>query len=731
MKRTIAFALSFVVSMGFSFLSPASAGDWTTKVDGSVLQAATSGTTEFLAYMDERPDLSGAAALGTKAEKGRHVYEVLTTTAARSQAGLLSHLAMLGASHRPYWIANAVHASGDLSVLQAVASRPDVAFVYPVGRGRVDPPIAETPGGTTATELATAAEPSLGHVRATDAWSLGYRGQGVVVAGADTGVRYTHSAIKRQYRGYDAATNTWDHSYNWHDAIPVSNLLCPAHGTTPCDDHDHGTHTVGTIVGDDGAANQIGMAPEAKWVACRNMVEGFGVVPTYMECMQWLLAPTDSNGRNPDPAKAPDVVNNSWGCVEGCASPLLKDMVDASRAAGIVYVVSAGNEGRAGACATIAFPLAVYDSSFTVGATNATNDGISSFSSRGPVMTNAVEGVAMQKPDIVAPGVNIRSATRGSDTSYGVFSGTSMAGPHVAGLVALIISANPDLRGQVSAIEDVITRTAKKLIATDACGAISPQQVPNYTFGWGRIDALAAVQRAVELRAIGTEATGGGWLASVEGDKVNFAFEAENEASGPAGELKLNDHRARVKIQMTSLTKVAPLREACGDVSASASSVEISGSGTINGASATFRACVQDNGRKVGKTPPPDRFHLECVSGCTYRTSGRVADAVIDAGNIDVEVPSSAQTTDGAGSPSTMTLSVSGQTLSVRVFDALQQPITNASISIVTLSGGVAATTTALTDAAGSAIVLVSGLAGAEYQAISGLAESNSVFIGE
>ena len=71
------------------------------------------------------------------------------------------------------------------------------------------------------------------------------------------------------------------------------------------------------MVGDDGAGNQIGMAPDAKWIACRNMNNGFGVVPTYMDCMQWFIAPTDINGANPDPSKAPDVVNNSWGCVEG------------------------------------------------------------------------------------------------------------------------------------------------------------------------------------------------------------------------------------------------------------------------------------------------------------------------------------------------------------------------------------------------------------------------------
>jgi serine protease AprX len=480
-------------------------GDWQSKVDPSVLLAATAGDTQFIAYMHAQADLGPAASLATKEEKGRFVYEALALTARESQSDLLAQLATAGAEHRSFWVANAVLVTGGLAVLELVAAHPDVAAVYPVGTGQLNPP----PGGTEAVGSIDAVGPSINHVRANQAWELGIRGQGAVVAGADTGVRWTHNALRLQYRGWDAASSTADHGYNWHDAIKNPNAQCPGSSPQPCDDDQffgggHGTHTMGTIVGDDGGANQIGMAPDAQWVACRNMNNGLGAVPTYMDCMQWFIAPTDANGANPDPSKAPDVVNNSWGCVEGCAAPLLKDLIDASRAAGIFHAVSAGNDGSS--CSTIAFPLAVYDAAFSVGATNATNDTIASFSSRGPVLTNLLEGILL-KPDIVAPGVGIRSALRANDNAYGSLSGTSMAGPHVAGLVALLVSANPQLRGDVDTLEAIIRNTAVPLTTTQGCGGDTSTQVPNNTFGWGRIDALAAVNAARPPVAVNDAAT--------------------------------------------------------------------------------------------------------------------------------------------------------------------------------------------------------------------------------
>jgi uncharacterized repeat protein (TIGR01451 family) len=159
--------------------------------------------------------------------------------------------------------------------------------------------------------------------------------------------------------------------------------------------------------------------------------------------------------------------------------------VDNVRAAGIVTVQSAGNSGSS--CSTIADPAAIYDSSFTVGNTTS-SDTIASSSSRGPVTS---DGSGRLKPDISAPGTSIRSSYYGS--TYANLSGTSMAAPHVVGLVALLVSAQPGLAGQVGPIESLIEHSAVHLTSSQTCGGVTGDSIPNNTYGWGRIDAQKAV----------------------------------------------------------------------------------------------------------------------------------------------------------------------------------------------------------------------------------------------
>jgi subtilisin family serine protease len=343
---------------------------------------------------------------------------------------------------------------------------------------------------------ATAVEWNIELVGAPEVWASGVRGQNVVIGGQDTGYEWQHPALVNQYRGWNGSTA--DHNYNWHDAIHNNNPNtapgnpCGFDSPQPCDDHGHGTHTMGTMVGDDGAGNQIGMAPHAQWIACRNMEQGWGTPATYAECYEWFIAPYPVGGDpmlDGDPAKAPHVINNSWSCPisEGCTNPdILQLVVENVRAAGIVTAHSAGNSGSS--CSSIQEPAAIYDASFTVGATDS-NDGIASFSSRGPTKVGNNDPA---KPDISAPGVGIRSSVRGG--SYSTLSGTSMAAPHVAGLVGLLVAARPDLAGNVDAIEQAIKVSALPRFSTDGCGGDKTDTLPNYTYGWGRIDAFAAYQ---------------------------------------------------------------------------------------------------------------------------------------------------------------------------------------------------------------------------------------------
>jgi serine protease AprX len=229
------------------------------------------------------------------------------------------------------------------------------------------------------------------------------------------------------------------------------------------------------------------MAPGAKWIGCRNMDQGNGTPATYMECMEFFLAPYPVGGGQGDPTKAPDVTINSWGCPpsEGCSADTLQAAVEAQRAAGIMMVVAAGNAGSA--CSTVVDPPGIYDASYSVGALNTGTDTIAGFSSRGPV---TIDGSGRIKPDITAPGTNTRSCDNSADNAYTTASGTSMATPHISGAVALLWSANPALLNDIDATETTLNDAAH-FISSTQCGTEGP---PNNVYGWGRVDILAAVQ---------------------------------------------------------------------------------------------------------------------------------------------------------------------------------------------------------------------------------------------
>ena len=270
--------------------------------------------------------------------------------------------------------------------------------------------------------------------------------------------------------------------------IPAA-AICGTDSPEPCDDFFHGSHTTGTAIGDDGGTNQIGMAPGAKWIACRNMDQGNGTPATYMECMEFFLAPypigcTPNEG---DPTKAPDITINSWTCPvsEGCVvGDELQAAVEAQEAAGIQMVVAAGNAGSS--CSTVSDPPSFYEASYTVGALNTGTDTIADFSSRGPVTR---DGSNRTKPDITAPGTDTRSCDNSCDSCYTTASGTSMATPHISGAMALLWSAIPSLQHQIQASRDALNSTTVQIQDAE-CGDPTP---PNNVYGWGRVNIAAAV----------------------------------------------------------------------------------------------------------------------------------------------------------------------------------------------------------------------------------------------
>jgi len=472
----------------------------------------------FLIIMAQQANVSQAQTMGDPLERRRFVRQRLIQTAQRSQAPVRAALDEAGLSYRPFYLINMIQVDGHYRRMDEFAALPGVARVmhnpnvrpYPVessGIGYNDASTGQAGPGWNVTQI-----------KAEAVWAMGITGQGIVVGGQDTGYDWTHPALDQAYRG--AANGAVSHAYNWHDAW--------AGTVQPFDDDQHGTHTMGTIVGDDGTGNQIGVAPGAQWMGCRNMQRGLGNPASYAACLEFFLAPYPP-GSNPftggDVSQAPHVVNNSWACPdrEGCDDAVLQPALDALRAAGIMMIVSAGNAGPG--CQTVTEPPALYDSVFSVGATGRGGN-IAFFSSRGPAVLHERDsgdapGEALLKPDISAPGARIRSSLPGG--GYGLADGTSMAGPHVAGLAALLWSANPALIGQIEATEMIIRQSATATGVSGACpagrqpsaeGSLLEQVeamsnptlcacgnvtgVPNNVYGWGEINALEAVKLALE-----------------------------------------------------------------------------------------------------------------------------------------------------------------------------------------------------------------------------------------
>lgn len=447
--------------------APPSSAD---RVDPVVLaEVAREGSADFWVYFEDRPDLAPAAAIEDWDVRGQWVYEALTSTARTSQSPVRADLDAAGVDYQAFHITNAILVNdGDAALVSSLATEPGVAYLYP--DPELTPPSPEQLVPTST--FAPAALPwGITDIHADQAWAQGVTGEGMVVASIDTGVQWDHPALVHQYRG--SGTETVNHNYNWYDVAGQSPDF-------PADTNGHGTHTTGTIVGDDGGANQIGVAPQARWIAvngcCRSIA---GLIMSG----EWTLAPRDLNNANPDVTRRPHIINNSWGTTGPSTSPFLDDVSEAWEASGQFAVFSNGNEGSACRTSTapgsriINYSVGNYDSSHT----------LSPGSSRGAGQAGAI------KPDISAPGTAVRSAY--PTDGYAEGTGTSMAAPHVAGAVALLWSAAPSLVGDVGVTRALLDGTAIDTDGAECGGSLGN----NNMFGEGRLDVLALLEAGPDV----------------------------------------------------------------------------------------------------------------------------------------------------------------------------------------------------------------------------------------
>lgn len=448
--------------------------------------------------------------------RGQSVYSELTRTAAASQASLRQFLQQKGVKHKAHWIVNAVRVEADEATIAEIARRSDVARILDDQRYEIPQP---TPGTSQAS--VNSVEWNIDNIRASEAWdAFGTRGEGIVVANIDTGVEFDHPALVNQYRG-SLGNGGFDHNYSWYDPSNV----CGFPSTEPCDNNGHGTHTMGTMVGDDGGDNQIGVAPGAKWIAAKGCEDFFCSTEALLAAGEWILAPTDLNGDNPRPDLRPHIVNNSWG--GGNGDEFYRGVVQAWVAAGIFPAFAIGNDGYYG-CGTANSP-GDYPESYAAGAYDI-NDRIAEFSSKGPSFFGFI------KPNIAAPGVDVRSSVPGG---YDFFNGTSMASPHVAGSVALLWSAAVALEGDVES-----TRALLDTAAVDQddvqCGG-EPEN--NNAFGEGKLDVYAALDAA----PIGPTGT---LVGSVVDSDGNAIVGASVRASGPFNRASTSDEEGAFSIRL-------------------------------------------------------------------------------------------------------------------------------------------------------------------------------------
>ncbi|MCP4583191.1 MAG: S8 family serine peptidase [candidate division Zixibacteria bacterium] len=455
----------------------------------------------------------------TLAERNYQVIIALQDIATRTQPPVLAKIDNFTTNNqvknvRSFWLANLIAIEATESAINALTQINAVAKIsldYPI---ELIEPIENSkpvePGNVIAS-----VEQGLIAIHAPEAWALGFTGAGRLVSNLDTGVEGTHPALAARFRGDVDGDSDYDES--WHDPYDTG-------WTFPQDSGTHGTHTMGTICGRTPDGDTIGVAIDAQWIASACIDRGGGIDRTIADALlafQWIADPDN----DPLTQDNPDACGNSWGIPDGYLPDCDETFwvaIDNVEAAGTVVIFSAGNEGSSGLRSPSDRATTHYNC-FSVGAIDGNDPSypIAYFSALGP--TECVSGNLSIKPEVVAPGVDVRSSVPGG--SYGLKSGTSMASPHVTGAVAVIRQANPNL--DANTIKEILMTTAEDLPLS------SPDGEDN-TFGHGNINLYQAVLYAQGFGNVDGYITDASTSAPIPGKVSVVGLQVETHAN-PAG----------------------------------------------------------------------------------------------------------------------------------------------------------------------------------------------------
>ncbi len=467
-----------------------------------------------IVFMKEQLDLSATAESQRWNSYGRQARHSLVTSAlkevsASSQAGLRDILESGRTtnnvdSYTGYWIANAMRIRATRDFVSSLADRSEIGAII----ADLPPQSLYIPDLAQDATSATGTTSALRVVGADDMWQLGYTGAGRLVASFDSGVDGSHPALAPSWRGL-----THSSAESWFD--PVYEELLP-HWESSLVSGSHGTNTLGIIVGkNDATGDTTGVAFGAQWIHAMVVdVPGANI----LEAFQWAA---DPDGNPATIADVPDVINNSWGYTPanlGCADYFYA-AIDNVEALGTVVVFAAGNEGPGSS--TLRNPAnraSTPLNSFAVGGTDTLGTSIWSGSSRGPSTCN---GTAI-KPEICAPGLQVRSTNAGS-ASYGLHTGTSFAAPFVSGAVALLREYNPN-----ATVDEIKTALINSAIDRGTAGE-------DNTFGHGLLNipgALALMPPASAVNIVVADILPDSGAA---GSTINAVIELKNLGLGTLG----------------------------------------------------------------------------------------------------------------------------------------------------------------------------------------------------